>query len=74
MTAAPIVVVFGVGLGLLLLGSQISSPRRSSGSDLSVEQLRDQAIEAQIASARASARARELADRWSAAIAEESHL
>jgi hypothetical protein len=69
MTAAPIVVVFGVGLGFLLLGSGISSPRRAI---TGAEQLRGQAIEAQLASARASARARELAERWSAAIAEEA--
>lgn len=71
MTAAPIVVVFGVGLGLLLLGSGVSSHRRVSAG-ASAEQLRGQAIEAQLASARASARARELAERWSAAIAEEA--
>lgn len=63
----PIVVVFGVGLGLLLLGSGVSSHR---GAGTRVEQLRDQAIAAQLASARASARARELTERWSVAIAE----
>jgi hypothetical protein len=71
MTTAPIVVIFGVGLGLLLLGGSVSSPRRMIAS-ARVEQLRGQAIAAQLASARASARARELTERWSAAIAEEA--
>ena len=64
LTSGAAFVLFGFGLGALIVAGQ-SSVRQGTS-------LRDQAIAAQRASARAAAHARELTERWNAAQASQA--